>query len=114
MFCSGKIYYDLAERREKEGADDTAIIRLEQLYPFPKKQLNALLKKYNRAESFTWVQEEPENAGAWRFVKHWWNDVQLNYIGRHEAASPATGYAKRHQHETEEILSKVFAKEKVN
>ncbi|MFN6040130.1 MAG: 2-oxoglutarate dehydrogenase E1 component, partial [Bacteroidota bacterium] len=109
-FCSGKIYFDLLERREKEGADDLAIVRIEQLYPFPKNQLNAVIKKYNKAKEYLWVQEEPENAAAWRFVKHWWNEVNLIYVGRDEAASPATGYAKKHAQETEEILSKVFSK----
>jgi 2-oxoglutarate dehydrogenase E1 component len=110
VFCSGKIYYDLIERREKEGVNDLAIVRIEQLYPFPKNQLNTVIKKYNKAKEYIWVQEEPENAAAWRYVKHWWNEVNLSYIGREEAASPATGYAKKHAHETEEILSKVFSK----
>ena len=110
VFCSGKIYYDLTERREKENAGHVAVVRLEQMYPFPKNQLNAVVKKYSKAKDFVWAQEEPENAGAWRFVKHWWDEMNLQYIGRHEAASPATGYAKRHAHETEEILTKVFPK----
>ena len=113
VFCSGKIYYDLLERKQKEGAADVAIVRLEQIYPFPKKQLNTIVSKYSKAKEFLWVQEEPENAGAWRFVKHWWEEVKFTYVGRDEAASPATGYAKKHAHETEEILSKVFSKEKV-
>ncbi|MBC7862157.1 MAG: 2-oxoglutarate dehydrogenase E1 component, partial [Bacteroidia bacterium] len=109
-FCSGKIYYDLIERRAKEGADDIAFVRLEQIYPFPEKQLNAILKKYSNANEYIWIQEEPENAAAWRYVKHWWNGVELKYVGRHESASPATGYAKRHAKENEEIMEKIFTK----
>lgn len=109
-FSTGKIYYDLIERRAKEGTEDIVFVRLEQIYPFPEKQLNAILKKYTNAKEYFWIQEEPENAAAWRYVKHWWNGVELKYVGRHESASPATGYAKRHAKENEEIMEKIFAK----
>lgn len=109
-FCSGKIYYDLIERREKEGCDDIAFIRLEQLYPFPSKQVDAILKKYNKAKEFLFVQEEPENMGPWRFVDKNLRSLNLKYIGREEAASPATGFAKRHAMENEEIMTGIFAK----
>jgi len=109
-FCSGKIYYDLIERREKEGVSDIAFIRLEQLYPFPKVQIEALLKKYNKAKTYFYVQEEPENMGAYRFVDHNLRSLNLKYIGRDEAASPATGFAKRHNDENEEIMNGIFSK----
>lgn len=109
-FCSGKVYYDLIERREKEGVNDIAFIRIEQLYPFPHKQVAEIVKKYSKAKDYVWIQEEPENAGAWRHVKHTIKDLNLSYIGRDEAASPATGYAKRHNQETEDIMSAVFPK----
>ncbi|MGZ3883766.1 MAG: 2-oxoglutarate dehydrogenase E1 component [Bacteroidia bacterium] len=109
-FCCGKVYYDLIERREKEGANDVAFIRLEQLYPFPHKQVKAILEKYSKAKEYIWVQEETENAGAWRFVDHSVRSLNLKYIGRHEAASPATGFAKRHAAENEEIMNKLFSK----
>ncbi len=109
-FCSGKVYYDLIERREKEGVNDIAFIRIEQLYPFPHRQVAEIVKKYNKAKDYAWIQEEPENAGAWRHVKHTIKDLNLSYIGRDEAASPATGYAKRHNQETEDIMSAVFPK----
>ncbi len=109
-FCSGKIYYDLIERREKEGVNDVAFIRLEQLYPFPKKQVEAILSKYKNAKTYLFVQEESENMGPWRFVDKHLRSLYLQYIGRDEAASPATGFAKRHAAETEEILSSVFKK----
>ena len=109
-FCSGKIYYDLIERREKEGAEDIAIVRLEQLYPFPKKQVDTILKKYNKAKNYLFVQEEPENMGPWRFVDNHLRILNLKYIGRDAAASPATGFAKRHQAELEEIMTGIFSK----
>jgi len=109
-FCSGKIYYDLIERREKEGITNVAFVRLEQLYPFPIVQIEALLKKYNKAKAYFYVQEEPENMGAYRFVDHNLRSLNLKYIGRHEAASPATGFAKRHNDENEEIMNGIFSK----
>jgi 2-oxoglutarate dehydrogenase E1 component len=109
-FCSGKVYYDLIERREKEGAEDVAFVRLEQLYPFPHKQVDAILKKYTKAKDLMFVQEETENAGPWRHVDHSLRSLNLKYIGRDESASPATGFAKRHAEENEQIMSKIFSK----
>ncbi len=109
-FCSGKVYYDLIERREKEDANDIAFVRIEQLYPFPQTQVDAIIKKYNKATNYLWIQEEPENAGAWRFIEHTMKKVDLGYIGRDEAASPATGFSKRNAAENEEIMSKIFSK----
>ena len=109
-FCSGKIYYDLIERREKENATDIAFIRLEQLYPFPHKQVDVILKKYKNAKEFLFVQEESENMGPWRFVNDNLRKLNLKYIGRDEAASPATGFAKRHAAESEEIMQSIFSK----
>lgn len=109
-FCSGKVYYDIIERRAKEGADDLAVVRLEQLYPFPQKHVDEILKKYNKAKDYIWVQEETENAGPWRFIDHRMRSLNLKYVGRDESASPATGFSKRHNEENETILSKIFSK----
>jgi 2-oxoglutarate dehydrogenase E1 component len=109
-FCSGKIYYDLIERREKEGAGEIVFVRLEQLYPWPQKQVNAVLEKYRNAKEYLFVQEEAENMGAWRYVDKQLRHLNLKYIGRDEAASPATGFAKRHNEETEEIMVALFSK----
>jgi 2-oxoglutarate dehydrogenase E1 component len=109
-FCSGKIYYDLIERREKEGVEDIAFIRLEQLYPFPAKQVAAILARYKNASDYSFVQEEPENMGPWRFVDKNLRSLNLKYFGRDEAASPATGFSKRHNGETEEIMLSLFSK----
>ncbi|MCW3075587.1 MAG: 2-oxoglutarate dehydrogenase component [Bacteroidetes bacterium] len=109
-FCSGKVYYDLIERREKEGAEDIAFIRLEQLYPFPQKQVDAIVKKYNKVKEYLFIQEEPENMGPWRFADNNMRSLNLKYIGRDAAASPATGFAKRHAAENEEIMTSIFTK----
>lgn len=109
-FCSGKIYYDLIERREQEGANDIAFIRLEQLYPFPQHQIDAILAKYKNVKDYLFVQEEAENMGPWRFVNDNLRKLNLKYFGRDEAASPATGFAKRHAEESEEIMQGVFSK----
>lgn len=109
-FCTGKIFYDLIERREKEAADDIAFIRLEQMYPFPKKQVDAILAKYKNAKEYLFVQEEPENMGAWRFVDKNLRALNMRYVGRDEAASPATGFSKRHNQETEAIMQDLFKK----
>lgn len=107
LFCAGKIYFELAERQQKENRKDTAVVRLEQLYPLPFKQLEDLYKKYNRATWF-WVQEEPLNMGAASFLQM--NLKSLNYgvISRQPSASTASGYVKVHQQEQNEIIETAF------
>ncbi|MBI5372232.1 MAG: 2-oxoglutarate dehydrogenase E1 component [Sphingobacteriales bacterium] len=108
LFCSGKMYFDLAERQQKENRKDVAVIRLEQLYPLPHKQLENLYKKYHKATWF-WVQEEPLNMGAASFLKM--NLTSLNYgvISRQPSASTATGYNKIHLQEQAEIIETAFS-----
>jgi 2-oxoglutarate dehydrogenase E1 component len=109
LFCSGKIYYDLAARKKEEKRDDIAIIRLEQLYPLPEKQIRELMeKKYTGAMEICWVQEEPVNMGAWRHVSFSLPDIPFRLISRRRAASPATGFKKRHDEEQEIIISVAF------
>ncbi|MGB3852234.1 MAG: 2-oxoglutarate dehydrogenase E1 component [Tunicatimonas sp.] len=108
LLCSGKIYYDLQERQEKDKRKDIAIIRLEQLHPFPEKQVTKLLMKYKAAKVY-WVQEEPENMGYWAFILRTYRQVELEIISREPSASPATGYGKLHTQEQEEIISKALA-----
>ncbi len=110
LFCSGKIYYDLLAEREKNGRNDIAIVRLEQLYPFPKKQWDALIKKYSAAE-YVWVQEEPANMGARTYLLGLLYDenYQLKLISRKPSASPATGHKKIHDKEQQLIVQKAFA-----
>jgi 2-oxoglutarate decarboxylase len=115
ILCSGKIYYDLLQAREEKQAWNVAILRLEQLYPFPTSLLQDMLARYAPTADLVWVQEEPKNMGAWRFVEERMRKVlegsgrRVRYIGRAEAASPATGLIKRHMEEQAEILSDAFA-----
>lgn len=108
LFCSGKVYYDLAEKQQKDQRKDVAIVRLEQIYPLPQKQLDALAAKYNKATWF-WVQEEPLNMGAASFLQM--NLKHLNYgvISRQPSAATATGYSKIHAQEQKEIIETAFS-----
>ena len=108
LFCSGKIYFDLEERRQKEKITDTAIIRLEQLYPLPLKQLEELYRKYSKATWF-WVQEEPLNMGAASFLQMNLKSINYGVISRQPSAATATGYAKVHAQEQEEIIETAFS-----
>lgn len=108
LFCSGKIYFDLAERQEKENHKDVAIIRLEQLYPLPAKQLEELYAKYSKATWF-WVQEEPLNMGAASFLQMNLKNINYGVISRQPSASTATGYNKVHKQEQEEIIETAFS-----
>jgi 2-oxoglutarate dehydrogenase E1 component len=109
LLCSGKIYYDLLHEQKKGEHTDVAIIRIEQLYPFPQKQLLRLLKNYADAE-VVWVQEEPENMGAWYFLFRYMKD-QIHWgIYRKPSASPATGFSKIHHEEQEVLIKKAFEK----
>ena len=108
LLCSGKIYYDLQERQEKDKRKDVAIIRLEQLHPFPKGQVTKLLMKYKDAK-VVWVQEEPENMGYWAYILRTYRTVDFELISRVASASPAVGYNKLHAKEQEEIITKAFA-----
>ena len=109
VLCSGKVYYDLLEKQEKDKRKDVALIRVEQLHPFPKTQVNKLLDKYKNAEYF-WLQEEPENMGYWGFVQRAYPEKDLQLIARKASASPATGYAKVHAQEQQELVEKAFAR----
>ena len=113
-FCSGKIYYELIEAKAKEQNNDTAIIRIEQLYPLPMNQIKEVIAKYKNAKEYLWVQEEPENMGAWAFINRRVTDIKFKYIGRDESASPATGYAKLHTQQQQSIIDRVIAKALVN
>jgi 2-oxoglutarate dehydrogenase E1 component len=108
LFCSGKIYYELLEYREKHDRLDTAIVRFEQLYPFPGKHLDAVLKRFSSAGHFSWVQEEPENMGAWSFMVQKFSTVPLGLVSRRENPVAATGYYKVHQLEQQAIIEAAF------
>ena len=117
IICSGKIYFDLLQAREKLKRKDIIFFRIEQLYPFPAKALAKELRPYAKNSKFYWCQEEPKNMGAWFSVRDYiqWtldnikaNNKQVTYIGRSPDASPATGYAKWHNSQQKEIIEKVF------
>lgn len=111
IFCSGKIYYELLERKEKDKANHIAIIRLEQLYPFPEKQFRQVILKYNKTSEWFWVQEEPENMGAWSYLLRKVKSVTLKLISRPESASPATGSHHAHDREQSSLIERSFSKE---
>jgi 2-oxoglutarate dehydrogenase E1 component len=108
LFCSGKIYYDLAERQIKDNRKDIAIIRLEQIYPLPSEQLEALYNKYSKSTWF-WVQEEPLNMGAASFLQMNLKSINYGVISRQPSAATATGYAKVHAQEQAEIIDTAFS-----
>jgi 2-oxoglutarate dehydrogenase E1 component len=115
LLSTGKIHYDLAAAREERQTSHIAIARLEQLYPFPQEAVRELLALYGPGCEVCWVQEEPRNMGAWRFVEDHLRPLlaptrrEPRYIGRHESASTAAGSLKRHQHEQSDILEESFA-----
>lgn len=109
LFCSGKIYFELAEQKQAEGRDDIAVVRVEQLYPLPTQQLVALQAKYGKAK-WHWVQEEPLNMGAATFLRMNLTEVAFNIISRKASAATATGYGKVHAKEQAAILAEAFSR----
>ena len=114
LVCSGKIYYDLEAARDERKLTDTAIIRIEQLYPFPEAEFAKCWRRYPAAGEVVWVQEEPRNMGAWAFVRGWIQPMlqaqhrQIGYAGRPESASTAPGSLKRHTQEQAELIEQAF------
>ncbi|MFD2721246.1 2-oxoglutarate dehydrogenase E1 component [Hymenobacter monticola] len=111
LLCSGKVYYDLLEEQRTSNRTDVAIIRLEQLHPFPKKQLDAELAKYGKAKIY-WVQEEPENMGYWNYMLRFMRRELEDVVARKPSASPATGYNKIHVKEQKDLVARAFDKPK--
>ncbi len=113
--CTGKVYYDLVKKREEKGLDDVAIVRVEQLYPFPHKAFAAEVKRYGKAADIVWCQDEPQNQGAWFFIQHNIHEnmlagQKLGYAGRAASASPAVGYAHLHAEQQKTLVEAAFAK----
>jgi 2-oxoglutarate dehydrogenase E1 component len=114
ILCSGRVYYDLQEKRAALQQEDVAIVRIEQLYPFPHEQVAAVLKKYKKTQDIIWCQEEPKNQGSWLFIRAYLeaclhSKQTLTYIGRDEAASTAAGYKKLHVAQQAKLLADAFA-----
>jgi 2-oxoglutarate dehydrogenase E1 component len=107
LLCSGKVYYDLLERRAEEHADEVAIVRMEQFYPFAAEMLRRYLNRYRRATEWAWVQEESMNMGGWTFMQPRLHALgrTVNYVGRDASASPATGSHMIHKREQEELVA---------
>jgi 2-oxoglutarate dehydrogenase E1 component len=108
VFCTGKLYYELLEKKETEKANDIALIRLEQLYPFPLEQVRTLIQKYSEAKDYIWAQEEPANMGAWSYLLRIFREVPLQLISRCESGSPATGSSKQHASQQKALIDRVF------
>ncbi|WP_421763292.1 2-oxoglutarate dehydrogenase E1 component [Ekhidna sp.] len=107
LFCSGKVYFDLLDEQKKKKSKDVAIVRVEQLYPWPQKQIDAILKKYNNPK-LVWVQEEPKNMGAWSYI-NMRVDMNLEVVARKISASPATGFSKVHKEEQANLVKQAFS-----
>ncbi|HWU44958.1 MAG TPA: hypothetical protein VN132_16010, partial [Bdellovibrio sp.] len=116
VFVSGKLYYELLEEREKTKKDNIALVRLEQIYPFPAQQVMEVLKGYSKAKTLIWAQEEPKNMGAFQHVYFKFVEVvqkagvqlRFEYAGRPEKSSPAVGSIHRHKAEQAEIIKSIF------
>jgi 2-oxoglutarate dehydrogenase E1 component len=109
VFCSGKVYYDLEEARQVHDADRVAIVRIEQLYPFPIDQYAEIIESYPNADDIVWCQEEPQNQGAWYQIRHRLQEglresQQLYYAGRPGAAAPASGIFKLHTQQQQALV----------
>ncbi|MES9826993.1 MAG: 2-oxoglutarate dehydrogenase E1 component [Candidatus Thiodiazotropha sp.] len=114
IMCSGKVYYELLETRRSRGLEDVAIIRLEQLYPFPQEDFDKIVTRYKNAKMFIWCQEEPQNQGAWDQVKHRFYPIasknrQLYYVGRSSAAAPSVGYRSVHVEQQETLIDEALS-----
>jgi 2-oxoglutarate decarboxylase len=106
VFCTGKVYYDLVAARDARKAEDVALVRIEELYPFPEQAVQNVLARYGASVDLTWCQEEPRNMGAWRFMFGYFKgmDRVIRYAGRTKNASPAVGSAKRHAEEQKRLV----------
>ena len=115
--CCGKVYYDLLSKKNEAKRDDVALIRVEQLYPFPHKQFETEMKRYPSAQEVVWCQEEPQNQGAWYQTAHYFrenmrDEQKLYYAGRPPSASPAGGYMARHNERQKALVEQAFGKYK--
>lgn len=113
VFCSGKVYYELLEQRRKNELNNIAIVRIEQLYPFPEQELQAVLKEYQHVKQFVWCQEEPQNQGAWYCSQHHFRaaipeGTYLTYAGRQASAAPAVGYMSVHVKEQQALITQAL------
>jgi 2-oxoglutarate dehydrogenase E1 component len=109
LFCSGKIYYDLLQYRIEQKITDTAIVRIEQLYPFPEKEVRSIMKGYAKAKKL-WVQEESANNGAWGYLLNMFRKDDIDLVSRPASASPASGFKKVHDKQQADLIKEAFGK----
>ena len=109
VFTFGKIYYEIIERSKSLGREDVAVVRVEQLYPFPIEEVKKIIQDNPHAKKVLWVQDEPANMGVWPFISSRYPDLNLELISRRESASPAAGLSAKHKHSLERILNEVFS-----
>jgi 2-oxoglutarate dehydrogenase E1 component len=119
ILCSGKVYYDLLDAKTKKAKTDVALVRLEQIYPWPSQKLASILNQYGAAQEIVWAQEEPRNMGAWGFVHGMWmggladfsaqvGNRKIRYAGREATPSPAVGSTKWHTEQQEKIMQEAL------
>ncbi len=108
LYCSGKVYFDLLKKQMDSAVQNIAIVRIEQIYPFPDQQLHAIKSKYVHATEHIWVQEESVNMGAWFYLQTFHSDICTSVIGRTQSASPATGFMKVHLQQQEDLVNRAF------
>jgi 2-oxoglutarate dehydrogenase E1 component len=114
VFCSGKFYYEMKEKAQEFGVENMAFIRIEQLYPLPKKQIDAILEKYKGAKHILWAQEEPSNMGAWTYIAMSMRDIPFIGICRNATAATAEGSKKLHEKRLKQLFEDLFKYAKVN
>ena len=107
IFCSGKIYYYLLEKKENDNRDDIALVRIEQLYPLPENEMRNIMKKYPKA-THLWVQEEPQNMGAWNYLLNYFRNDSIDVVARKASASTATGFKKIHDQQQNDLVERSF------
>jgi 2-oxoglutarate dehydrogenase E1 component len=110
VLTSGKLYFDLIEKRNELQAKEVAIVRIEQLYPFPDNQLDKIFKKYKNTVRYVWAQDEPRNMGAWNFIKNKLPNLDIEPVSRPESGSPAGGLNELHILRLKKIMNKIFKK----
>jgi 2-oxoglutarate dehydrogenase E1 component len=108
--CTGKVYYEALEMREKLGVDSIALVRIEQLYPLPADQINQVIKSYNKNAQVLWLQEEPENMGAWSYILRALRHLNLDVVALPASASPAAGSSKVHEQRMKNLFENLFSR----
>jgi 2-oxoglutarate dehydrogenase E1 component len=110
VLCSGKFYYEITEQAQERGVENAAFVRVEQLYPLPKTQLDAINAKYKNAKQVIWAQEEPENMGAWSYMYMAMKNPDMSVVARRASSAPATGSSQTHKKRLTVLYNELFEK----